>query len=152
MTKIHSVHHATGNVITFRSIDNLFKRSGTLDRGSHGKEIVFANKNHRQFEKGGEVQRFVKGTLIDRAVAEKAKGNAIFISIFAGERKAASQGHMRAHDGVPAIHVMFLVEIMHRTDEPARTAGVFAEKFRHAGIGAGSAGQSVGMIEIGSDD
>src|SRR5881227_3598554 len=46
----------------------------------------------------GEVQRFVKGALIDGAVAEKAKGNAVFISIFAGESETAGQRHMRTHD------------------------------------------------------
>src|SRR5205807_6548203 len=105
-TKIHAVHYAARNVITFRAVDDLFERSGTLDRGSHGKEIVFANKNHRQLEKGSEIQGFVKRTLIDGAVAEKAKSNAIFISIFASESEAAGQRHMGRHNGVPTVHVM----------------------------------------------
>src|SRR5207237_9902524 len=59
---------------------------------------------------------------------------------------------MRAHNGVSTVHVMFLVEKMHRTTQPARATGIFAEKFRHAGIGAGAAGQGVGMIAISGDD
>src|SRR5207302_8554478 len=143
LTKIHAVHYAARNVITFCAIDELFERSGTLDRGSHGKEIVLANKNHRQLEKGSELQRFVKGALIDRAVAEKAKSNAIFISIFAGESEATGQRDVRSHNGVSTVHVMFLVEKMHRTTEPARTTSIFAEKFCHAGVGTGSADQGV---------
>src|SRR5207253_3380407 len=105
-----------------------------------------------QLEKGSEVQRFVKGALIDRAVAEKAKSNAIFISIFAGESEATGQRDVRSHNGVSTVHVMFLVEKMHRTTEPARTTSIFAEKFCHAGVGTGSADQGVGMIAIGGDD
>src|SRR5207248_11035687 len=152
VTKIHAIHYTTRNVITFGAIDDLFERRGTLYRGSHGKEIVLANKNHRQLEESGEVQRFMKGALIDGAVAEKAKSNAIFTSIFASESEAAGQRHMGRHNGVSTVHVMFFIKEMHRTAQPAGTAGIFAEKFRHTGIGAGTAGQSVGMIAIGGDD
>src|SRR5438477_255291 len=41
---------------------------------------------------------------------------------------------------------------MHRTAQSPGAAGVFTEKFRHAGISARSASQGVGMIAIGSDD
>src|SRR5205814_9304696 len=80
-----------------------------------------------------------------------AKGNAIFISIFAGESKSAGQRNVGTYDGVSTIHVMFLIEEMHRTTESTGTTGIFAEKFGHAGIGAGSADQRVGMIAIGGD-
>jgi hypothetical protein len=93
-----------------------------------------------------------KCSLIDRAIAEETKGHAIFTSIFAGESETAGQRHVRAHDGMSTVHVMFLVEKMHRTSQAAGTAGIFAEQFRHTGIGAGTAGQSVGMIAIGGDD
>ena len=59
---------------------------------------------------------------------------------------------MRADNRVAAIHVVFLVEIMHRTAEAARTAGRFAEKFRHAGIGARSASERVRVVAIGGDE
>src|SRR5205823_5236291 len=94
---------------------------------------------------------FVKGALIDRADAEKAKGNAIFISIFAGESKTAGERDVGADDGVSTVHVMFFIEKMHRTTESTGTARIFAKKFGHAGIGAGSADQRVGVIAIGGD-
>src|SRR2546423_15606159 len=46
---------------------------------------------------------------------------------------------------------MFLVEKMHRPTESTGTTGIFAKKFGHAGIGAGSADQRVGVIAIGGD-
>jgi hypothetical protein len=69
----------------------------------------------------------VKCSLIDGAVAEEAKRHAVFVSIFASESETARQRNMRSYNGVPAIHVMFLVEKMHRTPEPARAAGIFAK-------------------------
>ena len=59
---------------------------------------------------------------------------------------------MRADDGVPAVHVILAIEEMHGAAEPARTAGRFPEKLRHAGVGARSAGQRVRMVAIGRDD
>jgi hypothetical protein len=94
----------------------------------------------------------VKRTLIDGTVAEKAKRHPIFISIFAGESETTGQRHMRSDDGMPSIHVMLFIEKMHRTAQSPRTAGVFSEKFGHAGIGARSARESMGVIAIGSND
>src|SRR5437868_4938163 len=47
---------------------------------------------------------------------------------------------------------MLLVKKMHRTAEAARTTGVLAKKLGHAGIGAGAAGEGVGVIAISGDD
>ena len=47
---------------------------------------------------------------------------------------------------------MFLVEKMHRSAKPARTAGSFAEKFCHAGVRARPARQRMGMIAIRGDN
>ena len=58
---------------------------------------------------------------------------------------------MRADNGVPAVHVVFLVEVMHGTAEAAGAAGRFAEKLGHAGISGSSARQRMGMIAISGD-
>jgi hypothetical protein len=94
----------------------------------------------------------VKRALIDRAVAEKAKRHAIFISIFTGEGQAASERDMRSDNGVSSIHMVLAIEKMHRTAESMGTPRGFAKKFRHAGIGARSPGESMRMIAISRDD
>src|ERR1700724_1423002 len=48
--------------------------------------------------------------------------------------------------------MILLVEKMHRTAEPARAAGFFAEKFGHTGIGAGAAGPGMAVIPISGYD
>src|SRR5205807_2998918 len=65
--------------------------------------------------------------------------------------KCAGKRNVGAYDGMSTVHVMFLVEKMHRTTESTGTTGIFAKKFGHAGIGAGSADQRMGMIAIGGD-
>ena len=61
----------------------------------------------------------MKSALVDRPITEKAKGDPIFLPIFRGERHPGGERDMRADNGVPTIHMIFLVEIMHRTAEPA---------------------------------
>ena len=152
LAKVHAVDHLTRNVVAFGAIDNVLERGRTLHRCSHGEEIVFADENDRELEEPREIQRLVKATLIDRAIAEKAKRNPVFVPIFRGESQPDGERNMRADNGVPAIHVMFLVEKMHRTAEPARAAGRLAKKFRHAGISASAASQRMRMIAIRGDE
>ena len=44
--------------------------------------------------------------LIDRAVAEEAKRDAIFVAIFRGKSHPDGERNMRADNGVAAIHVV----------------------------------------------
>src|SRR4030095_8345939 len=52
----------------------------------------------------------------------------------------------------PALHVVRLVKKMHRSAEPARAAGFFTKKLRHACIGARAPGQGMTVIAVRSDD
>src|SRR6202043_1062433 len=94
----------------------------------------------------------MKRTLIDRAISEEAKRHAILATVFRSKSQPSGKRNVRPDDGMPAIHVIRLVEKMHRAAEPTRTAGFFAEKFRHASVGARAAGQRVTVIAIRSDD
>src|SRR5260370_9842129 len=94
----------------------------------------------------------MEGALVNRAIAEKAKCDSIFVSILARERQASRERDVRADDGVTSVHVIFLVEKMHRTAEPLRTARRFSEKFRHARVRARATPESVTVIPISGDD
>src|ERR1700693_1514424 len=94
----------------------------------------------------------MKGTLVDRSVAEKAKRYPVLVAIFRCERQSCCERHVSADDRVPAIHVIFLVEEVHRAAESLRAASRFPEKFRHARVRTGSARQGVAVITIGGDD
>src|SRR5436305_984978 len=91
----------------------------------------------------------MKRTLVNRAIAKKAKRHAIFAAVLRRERHSYRERHMGRYDRVPAVHVMFPIEIMHRAAEPARTTGRLAEKFRHAGVRARAAREGVGMVAVG---
>ena len=73
-------------------------------------------------------------------------------AIFRRESHPRGERNVRADDRVAAIHVMFLVEVMHRPAEAARTAGRFSEKLRHAGVRARAPGEGVRVIAIGGDE
>src|ERR1700731_1674987 len=150
--KVHSIDNFAGNVITLGPIDNLFQRCRSFHGCAHGKEVVFANEDNRQLVKRGQIERFMKSSLVDRAIAKKTKRNPIFISIFAREGQSGREWNMRADNGVPTVHVILAIEEMHRAAETARAAGFFAEEFGHAGLGTGSARERVGMIAVRGDD
>ncbi len=59
--------------------------------GAHGKEVVLANENDRQFVQAGHVECFVKRADVDRAVTHVAKRDAVLATIFAGEGEARSR-------------------------------------------------------------
>src|SRR6267143_1638003 len=113
LPKVHPVRYRRGNIVAFRAIDNLLERSGALHRCAHRKKIIFADENDRQFVEGGQIQCFMKGTLIDRAVSEKTERQAVFISVLTGEGQTAGERDVRADNRMPAVHMMSLVEKMH---------------------------------------
>ena len=113
LAEVHPIHNFTRHVVAFGAIDNVLERGRALHRCSHGEEVVFADENDRELEEPSEIQRLVKAALVDRAVAEKAERDPILLPIFRRERDPGRQRHMRPDDGVTAIHVMRLVEIVH---------------------------------------
>ena len=94
----------------------------------------------------------MEGTLIDRSITEKAERDAIFATVFDGESQSHRQRNVSGDNGVTTVHVMFLVEKMHRATQAARTAGFFSKKLRHTGVRACAASKSVSMIAVGGDN
>jgi hypothetical protein len=94
----------------------------------------------------------MKRALVDGAVAKEAKCNPIFTSVFGGKGHPGSERHVRADNGVTAIHVVLAVKKVHRTAKTARATGLFAKEFSHAGVGTGSFYQSVSVVAIRGDE
>src|ERR1700719_789830 len=59
---------------------------------------------------------------------------------------------MGADDRMPSVHMIFLVEEMHRAAKSLRAATGFPEEFRHAGVRAGSARESMTVVPIRGDN
>ena len=151
LAKAHPVDDVARDIVAFRAIDDFLERSRALDRCAHGEEVVFANENDRQLVERGQIERFVEGSLVDRPIAEEAKRDPVFTAVLRGEGHPGRERNVRRDDGVPAVHVIFAIEKMHRSAQPARAAGGFAEKLRHAGLGRSSARERVRVIAVGGD-
>src|SRR5439155_562742 len=53
---------------------------------------------------------------------------------------------------VTSVHVMLLVEKMHRATQAARTPCFFPKELRHTGVGACAASKRVSVVAISGDD
>src|SRR5206468_7948743 len=95
-----------------------------------------------------EIQCFMERALIDRAVAKEAERDAIFVAIFRRESHPHSEWDVRCDNRMPAIHVVLLVEIMHRATKSTRTAGRLPEKLGHASVRARAASERMGVISV----
>ena len=111
--KVHSIDDFAGDIVALRAINNLPQRRRSLHRRAHGKEVVFANENDRQFKQRGQIQRFVKRALIDCAVAKETERHAVFAPVFNGKSHSNGQRHMSSDNGMATVHVILLVEKMH---------------------------------------
>src|SRR4029434_2573666 len=146
--EVDSIEDLTGYIVTFRPIHNLLQRAGSFHRCAHGEKVVFTNENDRQLVQRGEIQRFVERPLIDRAVAEEAERHAILAPVLDRKSQPNPQWYVRGDDRVAAIHVVSLVEKMHRPTEASRAAGFFPEKLGHACIRGGTPSKSMTVITI----
>src|SRR4029078_4932163 len=94
----------------------------------------------------------MKGALVDRAITKEAESYSIFTAILGGESHPDSKRNVGTNDGVTSIHVAFFIEIVHRSAQATRATGSFAKKFRHAGVRACSASESMSVITICRDE
>src|SRR4029077_12996843 len=123
-----------------------------LQGSTHCEKVVFTNEDDRQSIESREIQGFVEGALIDRSITEKAERDAIFAAILDSESQSHRQRNVSGDNGVTSVHVMLLVEKMHRATQAARTPCFFPKKLRHTCVGAGAASESVSMIAVGGDN
>ena len=90
----------------------------------------------------------MKSALIDCAVSEKTKRQAVFVSVLAGEGQPAGERDVGADNRMAAVHVMSLIEKMHRSAQTARATSFLTKKLSHTSIGRRPASESMGMVAI----
>src|SRR5262249_42671112 len=150
--EVHPVDDFPGNVVTFRTIDDLPERRRSLHRSAHGKQVVFTNENDRQLIESCEIQRFVESALINCSVTEETKRHTIFATVFDGKSQSHRQRNVSRDNGVTSVHVMLLVEEMHRAAQAARATRFLSKKLRHTSVGACAASKGVSVIAVRGDD
>ena len=73
-----------------------------MRRSHFGIQIVFADEDERQFPDDGEIERFVKDALIDRAFAKKCERDAVLLLHLRGQRRARRMRNPRRDNRVRA--------------------------------------------------
>ena len=114
---------------------------------------LFSGRNRiGRFQNGRQIERFVKLPLVDRAVAEEAKSDGIFLAVLAGEGETCRDGHLPADDGVAAHEMLLSVEQVHGAALAAAAAGRFAAQLCHCDFRVHPLGYGVAVVAVVSDD
>ena len=95
---ILSIHHLTGYAVGDGTVGCVGLFGGRLPGHRHGVEIVLDDVNHRQVPDTCHVERFVEVAGIGCALAEEAKDNTVFASLFDGQPCAGGDGDVARHD------------------------------------------------------
>ncbi len=117
-------------------------------RRGRGVSIVLAHEDHRQLLHAGEVERFVKRAVIDRAVAEERHGDLVGS---AGPRAQAQSDRRRqsaAHEAVGAEQSDGQFVKMHAAAAPAAAAAGLAIELGQHLLGRHALGQRVAVAAV----
>ena len=123
-----------------------------LERSRGRIEVVFADKDGRRALDGREIQRFVKGAVVRRAVAEE--GDADIVGAFLTRAHADTDGmaDAGADDAVGPEEADGPVIEVHGAAAPAADAIGPAEKLGHDATGVRTLGQGMAVTTMGGRD
>ena len=114
--------------------------------------VVLEDVDHRQVVDRREVHRLVERALVQRPVAEVAQRDVVLLLVLDRKAQPHAQGALAADDRVPAVHVVRLVEQVHRPALALRAAGHLAEHLGHRVVRLHPLGQRQPVVAIGPDD
>ena len=112
-------------------------------------EIVLADEHRRRFLHGGEIDRFVEATMIDRAVAEEGDADAVGLPDAGADADAGGVRDPRRDDTVGAEEADGAVVEVHRTAASTAASNRPTEQLRHQYIRRHSLGQGVAVAAMG---
>src|SRR5689334_14702722 len=81
-----SIKRTSRHSIAGSSFGQIFFAGRALYLRAHRHAVVFYDVDTRQLPQSGEVERFVEGALVDRAVAKEGESNAAGLFVPRGER------------------------------------------------------------------
>src|SRR5258708_28417827 len=103
------------HAISFGSLgQGTFESRRTLLAGTHRIAVVLDDVDDRKLEECSQIQRFVKGTLINSAVSQVTETAALNLLVFDGVGDASAQGSLPTHDAVAAPIPLIRREEVHR--------------------------------------
>ena len=89
--------------------------------------------------------------LIGRAVAEIGEGHIVIAKVFVSQSQASPQGHLRAHNAVATVEVLFFAEHMHRAALALGVSPLTPRQLGHHAFRVHSTGQHMAVIAVGCD-
>lgn len=123
--------------------------AGALLGSPHAVAVVLDDVDDRQVPKGGEVEGFVEGALIDGSVSEETHAAAFDVLVFKSVGEACSERGLAANDSVASPVVLVGREVVHGTAFSLGAAGRLALEFGHALVHGHADGEGVPVVAVG---
>jgi len=124
---IVAVHALAGYAVKRTGAIQIIEHAALAPVHVTGIEIVLANKQHRQFVKSGEIQRFVHVPFFQSAVSEKRNGHGSAARGFRGKGRAHGERNRPSHDGHRAEDAALARDQVHGSAPPFRATRGTAE-------------------------
>src|ERR1700756_1358299 len=103
LVNVFAPKHIPRHAISFRSLgQGTLESRRALLAGTHRIAVVLDDVDDRKLEECSQVQRFVKGTLINCAVSQVAKAAALKLLVFDGVGDTSAQGSLPTDNPVAA--------------------------------------------------
>ncbi len=140
------------HVVTFGAFGKAFTEGGgAFEAGAHGVAVVFDDIDHGQIPEGGEVKRFMEGTLVDSTVSHVAEGGTLDAFVFESESETRTQGCLAADDAVASPEVFIGGEVVHGASFAFGAAGGFAEELGHAFVHGHADHEGMSVVAVSGD-
>ena len=119
-----------------------------LHARAHRVVVVFNHEYHRQVPQLCHVIGLVHLPLVRRPVAEIGKRHIVIAQILVRKGEASPQRHLRAHNAMPAIKMLFLGEHVHAAPLTLGIAALTARQFCHNTLRVHPAGQHMAVVAV----
>ncbi len=149
---VHAVHDHPGDAVG----------GGTIGDVAHGRlhgsrrpltiKVVLAHEHGGRLENGSHVERFVKGPLVGRAVAEEAGRHPAVVLISTGEGDAERDGRPRRDDAVGTDHAQLQRSDVHGAALAPVVAGGLGEQLRVHELRVAALGDQVTVAPVRRGD
>ena len=123
-----------------------------MHRCEFAEAIIFADEDHRQFPDCGQIERFVKGSLIGRPVAKEAGGHVVTFCDYGRQGRPGRDRQSGADDAIGAKDAQGKVNDVHRAALAFAIAGALAINLRHHLGQLAAFGDQVAMAAMGRGD
>jgi hypothetical protein len=150
--EVEAVDDHTRHTEPGRAVSDVVRSHRPRARSGLRVPVVLHDEDRRQVPDRRQVQRFQRGALIARAVAEKRDTDPTGVLLLRGERGAADQRRATANDPVRAEHALGQVGDVHRAALAVTRTGFSAVNLGHHGFHVHAFGDAVTVAAVRARD